>query len=167
MPRKDLQASREYAAKYAAENADKLRAYFAAYRERNKEAIAAKRKANAEKNREYARAYRKISKDRVSETKKRYVENHRGHVNAYAASRRVGKSQQTPSWLTEFDLLKMQCIYSVAAMLTRHNNEPWHVDHIIPLRGKFVSGLHVPANLQVIRGEDNMAKHNSFEVQHA
>ena len=144
-----------------------MRAYFIAYRERNKAVIAAKRAANAEQNREYAKTYRQIAKDRVYKTKKQYVDNHRGHINAYAASRRVGKSQQTPSWLTEFDLLKMQCIYSIAAMLTRHNDEPWHVDHIIPLRGKFVSGLHVPANLQVIRGEDNMAKHNSFEVGYA
>lgn len=153
--------------KYALKNAKQMQAYSAMYRVQNQKSIGAKRAVDANKNREYAKTYRKIYPDRVYETKKQYVESNRGSINAYLALRRGGKLQQTPNWLTEFDLLKMRCIYSVAAMLTRHNNEPWHVDHIIPLRGKFVSGLHTPANLQVIRGKDNMAKHNSFEVAYA
>jgi hypothetical protein len=79
-------------------------------------------------------------------------------------NRRLNKIKRTPLWLTEFDKLKIQCFYSVAAMLTRENKEPWHVDHIVPLQGELVSGLHVPNNLQVIRGVDNIVKHNRFEV---
>lgn len=71
---------------------------------------------------------------------------------------------RTPAWLTDFDRLKIKCIYSVAAMLTRENKEEWTVDHIIPLQGKLVSGLHVPNNLQVMRGSENYAKINKFEV---
>jgi hypothetical protein len=51
-------------------------------------------------------------------------------------------------------------------MLTRVNNEPWHVDHIIPLQGDLVSGLHVPSNLQVMRGVENVRKNKKFEVIH-
>jgi hypothetical protein len=85
-------------------------------------------------------------------------------ASANAAKHRALKLQRTPAWLTDFDKLKIKCLYSVAAMLTRENNEPWHVDHVVPLQGRLVSGLHVPSNMQVLRGVDNIAKHNNFEV---
>ena len=42
------------------------------------------------------------------------------------------------------------------------DRHPPHVDHIIPLKGKLVSGLHVAANLQVLTETANKAKGNSF-----
>ena len=85
-------------------------------------------------------------------------------VAAYEALRRAKKLQRTPTWLTTFDKLKIECMYKIAAMLTRENEELWHVDHVIPLQGKLVSGLHVPNNLQVMRAIDNIAKNNKYEV---
>jgi hypothetical protein len=81
-----------------------------------------------------------------------------------AAAHRAAKLQRTPVWLTDFDKLKIKCLYSVAAMLTRENKEPWHVDHVLPLQGKLISGLHVPSNMRVLRGKENISKHNKFEV---
>jgi hypothetical protein len=85
-------------------------------------------------------------------------------ASASAANRRAIKLQRTPAWLTDFDKLKIRCLHSVAAMLTRENQEPWHVDHVIPLQGNLVSGLHVPNNMRVLRGKENISKHNRFEV---
>jgi hypothetical protein len=38
----------------------------------------------------------------------------------------------------------------------------WHVDHVIPLQGKKVSGFHVPSNIQVIPASENVRKNASF-----
>lgn len=99
--------------------------------------------------------------------KKMYRQKNKGKINALVKARRTAKMNRTPSWLTDFDKLKIKCIYQLASMYSRVNNEPWHVDHIIPLQGEIVSGLHVPSNLRVMRGSDNISKKNKFEVSHA
>jgi 5-methylcytosine-specific restriction endonuclease McrA len=48
-------------------------------------------------------------------------------------------------------------------LLNKSTGVQWHVDHIIPLQGKNVSGLHVPENLQVIQGSLNIKKGNRFD----
>jgi hypothetical protein len=83
---------------------------------------------------------------------------------AYAATRRAIKLQRTPAWLTEIDKERIQNEYKLAALQTKITGEPWHVDHIIPLQGEYVSGFHVPSNLKAIRGKDNISKHNKFEI---
>lgn len=84
--------------------------------------------------------------------------------NLWTANYRSAKDRRTPAWLTDFDKLKIECMYSIASMLTRENKEPWHIDHIIPLRGENVSGLHVPSNLQFISGIDNVRKRNQYAL---
>ena len=84
--------------------------------------------------------------------------------NASYAKRRAAKIQRTPNWLTEQDLKVIKAFYSIAQMLSKVNNEEWHVDHKIPLQGKIVSGLHVPSNLQLMRGIDNETKRNEYYV---
>lgn len=79
-------------------------------------------------------------------------------------ARKSAKLKRTPGWLTEFDKLKIKCLYQLAAMRTRESGYDWHVDHIIPLQGANVSGLHVPGNLRVIPALDNMRKNNQYEV---
>lgn len=84
--------------------------------------------------------------------------------NASYAKRRAAKMQRTPKWLTGEDFNTMKAFYLVAQMLTKVNNEPWHVDHNIPLQAKLVSGLHVPKNLVLMRGIENETKRNSYII---
>lgn len=101
-----------------------------------------------------------------SENKKKVASNwqkrNKGAVNANTRKRQAALLKRTPLWLTEFDFLKMKCLYQLAVMRTAESGEEWHVDHIIPLQGENVSGLHVPWNLQVIPATENLRKNNRY-----
>jgi hypothetical protein len=62
------------------------------------------------------------------------------------------------------DTSKINRIYYVARRLTEVTGVQHHVDHVIPLRGKNVSGLHVPENLMVVAYDFNCSKANRYEV---
>lgn len=126
------------------------------YAIQNKDVILTRKKAEYERNKTQRLAQKRV-----------YRQANKGKINALVAARKKVVKQRTPAWLTDFDKLKIQCFYSIAAMLTRENGESWHVDHIVPLQGAQVSGLHTPNNLQVMRGVENIGKKNRFEVSHA
>ena len=79
---------------------------------------------------------------------------------ASSAKRRASRRMAFPSWANA-DRIKE--IYTEASR-RRRAGENVHVDHVIPLSGKLVSGLHVEANLEIVSARDNLKKSNSFEV---
>jgi hypothetical protein len=83
---------------------------------------------------------------------------------ARSAERRARKLQAMPRWLTEEQKRAIQVIYLYARGASEVFGQELHVDHIIPLAGKDVCGLHVPWNLQVMAGEANRAKSNKMEA---
>ena len=83
---------------------------------------------------------------------------------ALQSKRRAAQLQRTPKWLTEDDLWMIEEAYHLAQLRTEMLGIPYHVDHIIPLQGKKVSGLHVPSNLQVIPAQENIKKSNKHTV---
>ena len=85
---------------------------------------------------------------------KEYYENNKDVLNAKGAERRAAKINRTPSWA---DLKKIKEIYTTCP-------EDYHVDHIYPLQGKLVSGLHVHNNLQHLTAAENLAKSNKYEI---
>ena len=74
-------------------------------------------------------------------------------------TRKAKKLQRTPPWLNDGHLFEMECIYKYCASL-RSIGLDYEVDHIIPLQGKSVSGLHAPWNLQVLTASQNASKGN-------
>jgi hypothetical protein len=68
----------------------------------------------------------------------------------------------TPSWLTTDDWAAMNRLYEEARRLTRETGIRHEVDHIAPINGKYISGLHVPGNLQILTQAQNVAKLNRY-----
>lgn len=109
---------------------------------------------------QYNKTWVNNNKDKIAKNYKNWQVNNRAKVNSYNSYRRALELQATPSWLTESQKLHIECRYSLAAMFSNNTGEPYHVDHIIPLNGKTVCGLHVPWNLQVITAAENLSKSN-------
>ncbi len=172
MPYKDPSVAKAKQREYYLKNKERLLEQNKAWIESNIESVRAARKLRFSKLSDEAReAYNAKARIRYHQKKewnanrKRVYKSATKHLtNASASKRRAALLQRIPIWQTEFDELKIKCIYSVAAMLTKVNNEPWTVDHIIPLQGKIVSGLHVPSNLQLMRARENEAKRNKYEI---
>lgn len=81
---------------------------------------------------------------------------------AAQAKRRASKLCATPNWLTEEQLAEINRKYELAKWCSNVTGAKYHVDHIVPLRGDDVCGLHVPWNLQVIQASENMSKGNRY-----
>ena len=89
-----------------------------------------------------------------------YNKKNPGIRNALSAKYRATKLFATPKWLTEQHIKQVDCYYIVAKWVESILNEPIEVDHIVPLQGENVSGLHVPWNLQLLTEKENIRKSN-------
>jgi hypothetical protein len=120
--------------------------------------------ADPEKFREKSRAARAANPEGKRATvrqsnKKRYYENYdneRIRLNIRAAARR----RASPPWLTKVQKDEIKALYAEARRLEKETGVKWHVDHIEPLNGLNVCGLHVPWNLQLLTASENCSKKN-------
>lgn len=132
----------------------------------NRDARLAKAKQwrDANKDRQIAatQAWREANKEHYKNYFVEYAKANRGKINAKWMQRDVAKKMRTPPWLDAQMKHQIEVEYSLAAWCTQVMNESYHVDHIVPLQGKTVSGLHVPWNLQVIPAKLNQQKSNHF-----
>ncbi len=149
----------------------KLKTYYQANREiiqqktkeyyfENKDTCLQSRKLYAQTNKrlmnEIGKTYRTNHHDVVLKRGKQYRLLNKDKAAAYSAARRAAKLQQCPKWITSAQKEEMKQLYAVASLTGKH------VDHIIPLKGKLVRGLHVPWNLQLLTPEENLQKSNHF-----
>jgi len=134
---------------------------------------------------EYFRQYNKSNAG--EEAKQRYYEKNRVYVIARAQARPAAEKQAykskykqsnpdlyktltsfrrrrfrdaTPPWLTRKQKSEIRQLYQIAITMSKTTGERYVVDHIIPLQGETVCGLHVPWNLRVTTQEENLKKSN-------
>jgi hypothetical protein len=115
---------------------------------------------NYEKHNEKNKSWQKLNPDKVKVINKNWVINNRDVANARTNNRRAAKLQRTPGWADKKEILKF---YTESSRLTKETGIEYQVDHIVPLRGDSVCGLHVHYNLQIISKSENYKKSNIFE----
>lgn len=91
--------------------------------------------------------------------KKRYHKNNGASVVAYYRNLR---RKATPTWLTDVQKSEIENFYWLCRDLEKITTDRYHVDHIVPIKGECVCGLHVPWNLQVLPADINIKKSNTF-----
>lgn len=79
---------------------------------------------------------------------------------SYKAKYRAKVVAATPPWLSKQHRSIIVLFYKAAAELAKIDNRLYEVDHVVPISGSEVCGLHVPWNLQVLSKSDNRRKSN-------
>jgi 5-methylcytosine-specific restriction endonuclease McrA len=98
----------------------------------------------------------------VSQYKLAYKERNPDLYRELVNARRRRFRQATPKWLTAEDKMAIRMHYRLAIELSRRLGVPHVVDHITPLQGETVCGLHVPWNMEVITQDENLKKSNKL-----
>jgi hypothetical protein len=141
------------------------REYYKRKRDSIREKYARRTEEQIRHHREWSRRYREVNAEKLAERESIWKRNNPDRTRMHTATRRAAKAQRTPAWLTEDDWKWIQWMYTQASRITELTGVQHDVDHIIPLRGKEVSGLHVPQNLQILTHQENVRKGNRLLVE--
>lgn len=112
-----------------------------------------------------SKQWKNNNKNYVKEYGKKYKEENRAKFNSLQKLRETCKRNQTPIWVDSEELFLIEETYDLARLREKVTGFKWHVDHIVPLKGKKVSGLHTINNLQVIPAILNLRKSNKYEFK--
>ena len=137
----------KYRKEYYIKNKEKMLSYSKEYYRNNSEARKEYNREWNRKNKKYRQLYRKI-----------YYLNNKDLFLSWTAKRKAATLQRVPLWQTEEHASLILDFY-------KNCPEGYHVDHIVPLQGKLVSGLHTIENLQYLPATENLSKGNSFDPE--
>jgi len=123
------------------------------YRDNNEECRAMRRRyhfSSKEKRSPHKKAYYQSTKEERLAYGSAWAKANRPALRARDARRAAAEKRRIPAWA---DLAAIKKVYKECP-------EGYHVDHIIPLQGENVSGLHIAENLQYLTPEENLSKGN-------
>lgn len=153
-------------------NADKHKEHQKSWRHINREKSRNHRKqyVSTQKGKNTIKKWHQKNPNYNKESGKRFRKNNPGYASHYARLRKKQIMLATPKWLTGLDMDEIKSTYRRCADLNyRAGYIKYHVDHIVPLVAKDVDGnhvacgLHVPANLQIVKAKDNLSKGAKLE----
>lgn len=141
----------------------KSKEYWNKWYSENREHFLKKQKSDGSR-KEYARRRYQQKKADINKQQSEYRKTSRCKFlnRKKEAKRRASKVEATPDWLTQDQERQIEDFYWLAKDLQSVTGEVYHVDHIAPLKGKNICGLHVPWNLQVLPADINLSKSNKF-----
>lgn len=151
-----------YRKSYRDLNREKGVAYRQTYKSKYKERIRDANKVYRDTNREVVKdsqqRYKECNYEKVLESSRNYRERNKPKYAVYRSKRRARELQAQPNWLSQGDLIRMSLLWGLRELKSFVTGEEYEVDHIVPLMGKTVCGLHVPWNLRVILKSENRKK---------
>jgi len=154
---------KEYQKVWLEENRDEIYARKRKYVKDNKLKVIEWRKRHYKNNKESisAKSRQYYHNNIVSATRSRaiYASKNRSKLNAVKARYKAAKKTQSVIYANQ-DAIDRK--YRVAQILTSITGVEYHCDHVIPLQGEFVSGLHHEDNIMVIKASENLSKSNKF-----
>jgi Zn ribbon nucleic-acid-binding protein len=153
----DIEAARE-------KSKEAARRYKEKYPDRVREKWRANYWKDPEKNRKIALESRQRRLEQCRERDRRWARENPGENRAKATARRALELRRMPPSLTKEDRKEIRLIYLYAAAWSKATKVRHDVDHILPLQGRSVSGLHVPWNLQIMTWYDNLKKGNRLTL---
>lgn len=132
------------------------------WQEKNKEKYKEHQRNWDKQNKHVKQAWAEANKQKMNAKKRDWKQNNKAKVNSNTRKRQAQKLTATPPW---FNKDEVQYYYNLAEYFTWISGGfvKYHVDHIVPLRGKNVCGLHVQNNLQVLNSVENLRKSNKHE----
>lgn len=153
---------------YFIKNREKLLAYYAQRRgatssvrkERDRKYYLKNRNAIRKSQSEYSK---KNSAVAVARSMK-WGKDHPEQRHAALMARRARIKKVLPKWFDEFDDLVWKEASRLVRLRLKLTGVKWHADHIIPMRGKIVSGFHIGLNCQVIPAWLNISKSNNMQI---
>lgn len=146
---------------YRQRHPEKVKASQQAWREKNKEYDQARKQKWREQNPEYGRQWIADNENRMQHLRRAWKESNPHRLLARDARRRATKKNATPTWADHERIVQ---VYADAKSLSDDLGIQFEVDHIVPLQGKLVCGLHWEGNLQIIPANDNRKKANKFAI---
>ena len=110
--------------------------------------------------RAWKKAYYQKNKEKLINNALMWQKQNPEKASFTSMKRYTKRLQRTPKWLSQGDWIKIKWAYTLASQMTKSSGIKYEVDHIIPLQGENVSGLHVPWNLKILTKTENCSKGN-------